>query len=117
VKDSHALALFVYYMDELGFSKLQFIRKEFPDACASDKHGNEKYIEFELDSSGYETRLRNPEHNNVRCDYVICWKHDCARAKRFLSLVVLVLAYVIHLCNFLAWNDQCKWLICILVSS
>ncbi len=70
------VALFVHYMNRLGFDHLKFIRAGFPDACAITKSGSEKYIEFEFLSSGFHQHIDNPEHRKVRCDYVVCWEDN-----------------------------------------
>jgi len=90
IAEDGVVALFVHFMRELGFRKLEFIRKEFPDACAVDRHGGEKYIEFELRSSGFaKDHLRNPKHNIIRCDFVVCWKHDCRTIEKDVDVIEL----------------------------
>jgi len=73
------VALFVHYMKDLGFEKLEFIRAGFPDACAIQRTGKtfeRKYIEFEYRASGFRSHVRNAKHRNLRCDYVVCWEDD-----------------------------------------
>jgi hypothetical protein len=73
------VALFVGHMKALGFEKLEFVRQGFPDACAIQKSGvtyARKFIEFEYRSSGFMQHVSNPQHRNMRCDYVVCWEHD-----------------------------------------
>lgn len=74
------VALFAKYLDKLGFSYFEFIRQAFPDACVlkKEKDGklHRKYIEFEFKSSQFKEHMRNPNHNKIKCDYVVCWEHD-----------------------------------------
>lgn len=73
------VAIFVYYMEQLGFEKLEFIRAGFPDACAIKCTGQtyeRKFIEFEYRASGFRQHVDNPKHRDVRCDYVVCWEDD-----------------------------------------
>jgi len=73
------VALFVKFMDKLGFDKFEFIRKGFPDACVYEKTGKgrqRKFIEFEYKASQFRIHIRNKKHNKIRCDYVVCWEND-----------------------------------------
>jgi len=74
------VALFAKYLDKLGFSYFEFIRQAFPDACVLKKEKDEKlhrkYIEFEFKSSQFKEHMKNPKHNKIKCDYVVCWEHD-----------------------------------------
>lgn len=76
------VALFVHFMDKLKshkFVKIEFIRDGFPDACVIEKEGNiynRKYVEFEFLASKFKEHVKNKDHRDIRCDYVICWEND-----------------------------------------
>jgi len=73
------VAIFVHYMKQLGFEKLEFIRAGFPDACAIKRAGTtfgRKFVEFEYRASGFRQHVENPKHHDIRCDYVVCWEDD-----------------------------------------
>jgi hypothetical protein len=76
------VALFSHFMGKIKkheFVKIEFIRLGFPDACAIEKEGNSyarKYIEFEFRSSKFREHMKNPKHQLIKCDYVVCWEND-----------------------------------------
>jgi hypothetical protein len=76
------VALFVHFIDKLKdhkFVKIEFIRAGFPDACVIEKEGkvyNRKYIEFEFKASQFKQHVKNKNHKNIKCDYVVCWEND-----------------------------------------
>jgi len=76
------VALFAHFMGKIKghqFVKIEFIRLGFPDACAIEREGNtysRKYIEFEFKASKFREHIKRQEHNEIRCDYVVCWEND-----------------------------------------
>jgi len=76
------VALFAYFMGNLKshkFVKIEFIRLGFPDSCVIEKIGNKfarKYIEFEFKASKFREHIKNKEHREIKCDYVVCWEND-----------------------------------------
>ena len=83
------VALFVHHIENLGFTHLEFIRAQFPDACAIQKRGEtyeRQFIEFEYKASGFRQHISNKKHRSIRCDYVVCWEND------FLTCPVEVIA-------------------------
>lgn len=83
------VALFVHHIQNLGFTHLEFIRAQFPDACAIQKRGEtyeRKFIEFEYKASAFRQHVNDKKHRKIRCDYVVCWEND------FLTCPVKVIA-------------------------
>jgi len=73
------VVLFTSFMRDLGFDGFEFIRAGFPDACVFEKTEtgrHRQYVEFEFRASDFRIHVKNPKHNRIRCDYVICWEND-----------------------------------------
>jgi len=76
------VALFAHFMGRLKtheFVKIEFIRQGFPDACAIEKEGktfSRKYIEFEYNARNFREHEKKSKHQEIRCDYVVCWNND-----------------------------------------
>jgi hypothetical protein len=70
------LVLFGYYLQDLGFSHLEEIRANYPDAIGMRPIGNGRFqrvrIEFEFKSSNF----KNHGHPIDGCDVIVCWIHD-----------------------------------------
>jgi len=68
--------LFGFYMQELGFSHLEQIRSEFPDAIGMKRLPNGKLqrvrIEFEYKSKNFKQHNHDPN----QCDIIVCWIHN-----------------------------------------
>ena len=68
--------LFGYYMHELGFSHMEEIRTEFPDAIGmrilEDGRLQRVRIEFEYESKNFERHGHDPS----ACDVIVCWIHN-----------------------------------------
>ena len=68
--------LFGYYMHELGFSHMEQIRTEFPDAIGmrrlQDGRLQRVRIEFEYESKNFERHGHDPS----ACDVIVCWVHN-----------------------------------------
>ena len=67
------VALFVKMHCDLGYPKIKFLQKEFPDCIALDKEGQEVRIEFETKATEFQ---RDPSHKVEKCDKIICWEDD-----------------------------------------
>lgn len=76
------VALFSHFMGKIKnheFVKIEFIRFGFPDACVIEKVGNvysRKYVEFEFKASKFREHIKRKDHNQIKCDYVVCWEND-----------------------------------------
>jgi hypothetical protein len=70
------ILLFGYYMKDLGFSHLEEIRTDFPDAIGMQKIDAKRYrrvrIEFEYKSRNFLIH----GHTLAGCDVIICWEHN-----------------------------------------
>lgn len=81
--------LFGFYMKELGFSHLEQIRTEFPDAIGMQYLPNNKLrrvkIEFEYESKNFEQHNHNPD----QCDIIVCWVHNWKNCPSKLQVIEL----------------------------
>jgi hypothetical protein len=70
------ILLFGYYLTDLGFSHLEEIRSEFPDAIGmqriDDRKNRRVRIEFEYRSRNYIQH----KHPMDGCDVIVCWEND-----------------------------------------
>jgi len=81
--------LFGFYMQELGFSHLEQIRTEFPDAIGMQRLPNGRLqrvrIEFEYESKNFEQHNHNPD----QCDILVCWIHNWRNCPSNLQVIEL----------------------------
>lgn len=75
------------------FEKIRFIRSKFPDACVIENIDGtrvKKYIEFELNSSNFLNQHQwYQKHSSIKCDYVVCWEHDCRTIRSEVEVIEL----------------------------
>jgi len=81
--------LFGFYMHELGFSHLEQIRTEFPDAIGMQRLPNGRLqrvrIEFEYESKNFEQHNHDPN----QCDVIVCWTHNWRNCPANLKIIEL----------------------------
>lgn len=81
--------LFGYYMHELGFSHLEQVRTQFPDAIGMrhlpDGRLQRVRIEFEYESKNFEQHHHDPN----QCDVIVCWIHNWRNCPPNLQVIEL----------------------------
>jgi hypothetical protein len=83
------VVLFGFYMQELGFSHLEQIRTQFPDAIGMQRLPDGRLqrvrLEFEYESKNFEQHGHDPK----QCDIVICWAHNWKNCPPNLQVIEL----------------------------
>ena len=72
--------------------KIESVGTRFPDALIRIKKGKSwitRAAEFELNSSGFESHMKDYTKNPESCDMIICWKDDWKQKPRDLEVIEL----------------------------
>ena len=69
--EQFVVGIFSRVHEKLGFKYITRLKTSYPDAEVEDEFGNVKAIEFEYNSSGFKSHMKN----HKICDIIVCW-HD-----------------------------------------